>query len=391
MKIKKVRTRVVEWQGETVAPTTKMCTSAADLVTFGEDATMAAYSFHGWLLVEIETDDGHVGIGNAALSPRVTKQVIDLYLAPIVIGADPFDIELLWQRMYRQTLPFGRKGIGMTAISAVDIALWDLVGKLTGKPVFKLLGGRTKARIPVYASKLYAQPLDRLVEEARQYKEAGFKAMKQRLGYGPTDGAAGMRRNVELVRAVREEIGDEIDLMADVYMGWTYEYAKRMLPMLEPYELRWLEEAVIADDIDGYAGLRDVSRVPISGGEHEFTIFGFRRILESKALDVIQFDTNRVGGISQARKIMAMAEAWQIPVIPHAGQMHNYHLVMSSVASPMAEYFPLFDVEIGNELFQYIFKGEPVAENGSIDLDDSAPGLGLAIDEAALRDFRIEE
>ena len=125
--------------------------------------------FHGWLIVEIFTDNGLVGIGNAALSPRVTKQVIDLYLTPLLIGKDPFDIEFLWQHMYRSTMAFGRKGVGMVAISAVDIALWDLLGKATKQPVFKLLGGRTKPTIPVYASRLYSQPLDELAAETEKY------------------------------------------------------------------------------------------------------------------------------------------------------------------------------------------------------------------------------
>src|SRR5581483_862966 len=121
--------------------------------------------FHGWLIVEVFTDKGHVGIGNAALAPRLAKQTIDLYLKTLVVGQDPFDSEQLWQRMYRGTIAFGRKGIAMAAISALDIAIWDLIGKATSQPVFKLLGGRTKKKIPVYASKLYAQDLNKVAEE----------------------------------------------------------------------------------------------------------------------------------------------------------------------------------------------------------------------------------
>jgi L-rhamnonate dehydratase len=390
MKITDIRTRVVEWKGETVPPQPHFCTNPIDVLDLSQDS-MASFRFHGWLIVEIFTDAGHVGIGNAALSPRVTKQTIDLYLKPLLIGRDPFDYEFLWQYMYRQTMAFGRKGIGMVAISAVDIAIWDILGKAAGQPVFKLLGGRTKKRISVYASKLYSQPLDKLAEEARLYKEQGYKAMKMRFGWGPLDGAAGMQRNIELLRAIREAIGYEIDLMADAYMGWTLDYARRMLPLLEPFQLRWLEEAVIPDDIHGYAALKSFGTVPIAGGEHEFTLYGFREMLEAKALDYIQFDTNRVGGITQARKIAALAEAHSIPVIPHAGQMHNFHIVMASLNSPMAEFFPVFDVEIGNELFWYIFEGEPLSQNGSIDLRDDVPGLGLIIKEDALKDFEIIE
>jgi L-rhamnonate dehydratase len=390
MKITEVRTRVVEWTGATVAPQPHFCTNAMDLLSLPADS-MAGFRFHGWLVVEIFTDAGHVGIGNAALAPRLTKQAIDLYLKPLLLGKDPFDSEFLWQLMYRQTMAFGRKGVGMVAISALDIAIWDILGKAAGQPVFRLLGGRTKPRIPVYASRLYSQDLKSLAAEAEKYKKEGFRAMKLRFGWGPVDGAEGMQKNIALVRTVRETIGDEIDLMADAYMGWTLDYARRMIPLLEPFHLRWLEEPVIADDIQGYAALKAMNAMPIAGGEHEFTLYGFRELLEAKAVDVIQFDTNRVGGITQARKVAALAEAHSVPVVPHAGQMHNFHVVMASLNSPMAEYFPPVDVEIGNELFWYIFDGEPKASSGTIDLRDDLPGLGLTIREAELKRFRVIE
>ncbi|HEX3118121.1 MAG TPA: L-rhamnonate dehydratase [Candidatus Acidoferrum sp.] len=388
MKITEIRTRVVSWRGKTVSLPPHFCTNPMDLLALPE-ASMSTFTFHGWLIVEIFTDAGLVGIGNAALSPQITKQVIDLYLKPLLIGQHPWEIEFLWQLMYRKTMAFGRKGIGMVAISAVDIALWDLLGKSAKQPVYRLLGGRTKSKIPVYASRLYSVRLDQLASEAKKYKSEGYKAMKLRFGWGPADGASGMQRNVELVRTVREAVGDEIDVMADAYMGWTLDYAKRMLPLLERFHLRWLEEAVIPDDIHGYAELKSYGRVPIAGGEHEFTLYGFRELLEAKAVDYIQFDTNRVGGISQARKIAALAEAYSVPVIPHAGQMHNYHIVMASLNSPMAEYFPIVDVEVGNELFWYIFQGEPKAKDGFVDLDANVPGLGLTIDEEALKKFEV--
>lgn len=390
MKITDVRTRVVEWRGKTVPPQPHFCTNPVDILELPADA-MGPFRFHSWLIVEIAADTGQVGIGEAALAPRVTKQVIDLYLKPILLGQNPFDSEYLWQHMYRRTMAFGRKGIGMVAISAVDIAIWDLLGKATSQPVFRLLGGKTKERIPVYASRLYSQPLDDLAKEAKQYKDQGYRAMKLRFGWGPADGAAGMQRNLELVRTVREVIGDEIDLMADAYMGWTLDYARRMIPLLTPYQLRWLEEPVIPDDIAGYAALKAMNQIPIAGGEHEFTLYGFRELLDARAVDYIQFDTNRVGGISQARKISALAEAYEVPVIPHAGQMHNYHIVMASLNSPLAEFFPIVDVEVGNELFWYIFKGEPVPRHGYIELDENLPGLGLEIDEEALKKFDIIE
>jgi L-rhamnonate dehydratase len=390
MKIKEIRTRVFRWRGKTAPLPPHFCTNPMNVLQLTE-ASMGTFTFHGWLVVEIFTDDGLLGIGNAALAPPLLKQTIDLYLKPLLIHQNPWDIEFLWQHMYRKTMAFGRKGIAMAAISAVDIALWDILGKSAKQPVYRLLGGRTKPRIPVYASRLYSVELNQLAAEAKRYKDEGYQAMKLRFGWGPTDGAAGMQHNLALVRTVREAVGDGIDVMADAYMGWTLDYAKRMLPLLEPFHLRWLEEPVIPDDIHGYAELKSYGRVPIAGGEHEFTVYGFRDLLETRAVDYIQFDTNRVGGITQARKISALAEAYSVPVIPHAGQMHNYHVVMASLNSPMAEYFPIVDVEVGNELFWYIFDGEPRAKDGFIDLDENVPGLGLSIHPRAFEDFEVVE
>jgi L-alanine-DL-glutamate epimerase and related enzymes of enolase superfamily len=391
MKITKVRTRVFEWKGKVVPPQAHFCTNATDILYERGDA-MGSFRFHGWLVVEIETDNGIVGIGDAALAPRATKAIIDNYLAPIVIGEDPFDNEYIWQKMYRQTHAWGRKGIGMVAISAIDIAIWDIMGKAVNKPVFKLLGGRTKEKIWCYASKLYANDnLDAFLAEAQSYLDQGFTAMKMRFGYGPKDGPEGMQKNIRQVRALRELVGDNVDIMVECYMGWTLEYARRMLPLLAEFNLRWLEEPVIADDIEGYIELKKMNIMPISGGEHEFTQYGFKDLLARHAVDVIQYDTNRVGGFTAARKVNALAEAWSVPVIPHAGQMHNYHLTMSTTASPMSEFFPVFDVEVGNELFYYIFKGDPKPENGYLQLSDDVAGLGIEISDEYLSEFNILE
>jgi L-alanine-DL-glutamate epimerase-like enolase superfamily enzyme len=377
-RITDVRSTIWEWVGPVAPMPPHFCTAASDLVA-DVTGSIAGFRFLGWLVVEIELDDGTIGIGNAALAPHAVKTTIDTYLRPLLVGADPMDSEYLWQSMYRRTLPFGRKGIGMTAISALDLAIWDAKGKLLKQPVFRLLGGRTKSKIPVYASRLYSQPLDTLYAEAKAYAEAGFDAVKLRFGWGPKDGVAGMHRNVQLVKTTREAVGDSVDIMADCYMGWTLEYARRMLRMLEPHGLRWVEEPVIADDLAGYAELRALGHVAISGGEHEYTLHGFRQALDLRAFDIVQFDVNRVGGITAAKKIADLCEAYDVTVIPHAGQMHNYHVTLSSFASPIAEYFPKVPVEVGNELFWYIFDGEPVARDGCINLSDDVPGFGLTL------------
>jgi L-alanine-DL-glutamate epimerase-like enolase superfamily enzyme len=387
-KIKNIKTTVYQWKGKTSPVQSNFCTNASD-VLFEKSDAMGSFRFHEWLVCEIETEDGIIGIGNAALAPQITKKTIDTYLKPLVIGEDPFDYAYIWEKMYRRTLAWGRKGIGMTAISAVDIAIWDVLGKIINKPVFKLLGGRTKEKIPVYASKLYSQPLDKLQKEAESYKKQGFKMYKMRFGWGPKDGSEGMKKNIQLVEAVREVIGESADLMLECYMGWNLDYSKRMMPKLMKFNPRWLEEPVIADDIHGYAELNNMQMIPIAGGEHEFSLFGFKQLLDAKALSYIQYDTNRVGGITAAQKINALAEAYQIPVVPHAGQMHNYHLTMANINCPISEFFPVHDVEIGNELFYYIFQGDPAPKDGYIDLDDNLPGLGISLTNKFIKDFNI--
>ena len=387
-KIKDVRTKVYQWNGKTVPPQNNFCTSASDIL-YEKSDNMGSFRFHEWLICEVETTDGLIGIGNAALAPQIVKKTIDIYLKNLVIGEDPFDYAYLWEKMYRRTHAWGRKGLGITAISAIDIAIWDLIGKITKKPVFKLLGGRTKEKIPVYASKLYSQPIKELQKEADSYVQQGFNMFKMRFGWGPKDGAEGVKKNLELVEAVREVIGYNTDLMLECYMGWNLDYAKRIIPKLLKFEPRWLEEPVIADDINGYVELNNMNAIPISGGEHEFSLFGFKQLLDLKAVSYIQYDTNRVGGITAAQKINALAEAYQVPVVPHAGQMHNYHLTMSNFNCPISEYFPVHDVEIGNELFYYIFEGDPKPEQGFIDLNDDIPGLGLNITDKYKSDFKI--
>jgi len=389
-KIKSIRTRVWNWAGPTVPPQGNFCTNASDALGMKGDA-MESFRFHQWLTCEVEADDGTIGIGNAALAPSVTKKAIDDWYAPLVVGEDPFDYAYIWEKMYRRTQAWGRKGVGMTAMSAIDIAIWDLMGKLVDKPVFKLLGGRTKEEIPVYYSKLYSGPIDVMQAEAEEAMKAGYQAFKMRFGWGPRDGMAGMRENLKRIECVREVIGYDKDLMADAYMGWNLDYTKRMLPKLAPFELRWLEEPVIGDDTTGYAELNAMNIVPISGGEHEFSVMGCKNLLQTNAVSVLQYDTNRVGGITAAQKINAIAEAHQVPVIPHAGQMHNYHVTMANTNCPMSEYFPVFDVEVGNELFYYIFEGDAEAQDGFLQLDEEKPGLGITITDKYLEHFEITE
>ncbi|MEO6001402.1 MAG: enolase C-terminal domain-like protein [Chitinophagaceae bacterium] len=389
MKIIAVRTKLYQWQGAVKTTDTIFATPLSAL-PFQEDS-QAPFRFFSWLVVEIETNEGHIGIGNAGLSPDVTKLIIDSKLKPLLINENPLNTEYLYEKMFRSTVAFGRKGAVLAAISALDIALWDIKGHVMQQPVFMLLGGRTKPAIPTYYSRLYTRNLDSLAAEAADFKAQGFTGMKLRCGYPLTEGKAGMKKNVEMVKVVRETVGDDVDVMIEAYMGFNFTYAKQFLQALEPYNLRWAEELLLPDEIHNFARLKQYTDIPLSGGEHEYGRYGFHDLLKADALDIFQFDTNRVGGFTEAQKICNMAYMHGVEVIPHGGQMHNLHVVMSSFASPMAEYFPQTEIEVGNEMFWYIFDGEAIAENGFLQLDDKKPGVGLTLKTEYLDQFKIVE
>jgi L-alanine-DL-glutamate epimerase-like enolase superfamily enzyme len=387
MKINSVRTKLYRWTGPVKIDDTVFATPLSAL-PFQKDA-QAPFRFFSWLVVEIETADGTVGLGNAGLCPDVTRQIVDAKLAGLLVGENPLNTEYLFEKMFRSTVAYGRKGAALAAISAVDIALWDIKGKSLGQPVFMLLGGRTKPAIPAYYSRLYTRNLDRLQQEAIEFKEQGFRGMKLRCGYPLTEGLAGLEKNVEMVRLTREAVGDGVDVMVECYMGFDYSYAKRLLKRLEPYNPRWVEELLLPDEIHNFAKLRRGTDIPLSGGEHEYTRYGFHDLIQAEALDIFQFDTNRVGGFTEAQKICVMARVHGIEVIPHGGNMHNLQVVMSSFACPMAEYFPKTEIEVGNEMFWYMFDGEAVAQNGQLQLDDHRPGVGLTLKTTGLENFEI--
>jgi L-rhamnonate dehydratase len=340
------------------------------------------------VIVRVWSDDGRYGLGCIGLGSEAAANLVQHQLAPLVLGHSIFDTELLWETMYRCTVNIGRKGLVLEAISAIDIALWDLIGKTLGQPCFNLLGGRTRERIRCYASAGYPMlDLNVLGDRVRETVSQGFTAFKMRMGYGPADGREGMFKNVDLVRTVREAVGDHVDLMADAYMGWNVPYAVAMLKMLEPFNLYWLEEPLLPDDLAGYGEIRHKTGTPIAGGEHEFTRWGFQQLIAAKALDYVQLDVNRVGGITEARKIWALAQAHSLTVVPHSQNFHNLHLIMANLNSPLSEYFPL-DVRDGDTFFCELFTGEPRAVDGHITLAVT-PGLGVELNDSAMREFLL--
>lgn len=393
MRIARVRARNV---GFSRAPTTlkrNLVTSASVLEDFGERP-------QGWFgptvctLVEVETEDGARGIGTAGALSGAAKGIVEQYLADLVAGEDPRRHEALWQRMYRPLVRFGRSGAAVTAISAVDIACWDLHGRAEGRTVADLLGGRTRSTAPCYVSRCYAlEDLDALAAEASGYVDDGFDRLKQRFGFGPIDGPKGLARNRQLVETVRAAVGPDVELAADAYMGWDRPYAHEMAVRLRDLRLSWIEEPLLPHDVDGYADLR--ARTPWqrwSAGEHSYTKWDFQELLAKRAVDLLQPDVNRMGGLTEARKVCALAEAAGVPVVPHSNEAHNLHLVFSQSphVCPLVEYFPDVEPDTGNELFWRLFDGNAVARNGEIALPDR-PGLGIEVDEDVVAGLLVED
>jgi len=339
-------------------------------------------------LVEVETHGGQIGHGTIGGFTGAGADVVETYLKPIALGHSVFETELLWDKLYRATVRFGRRGVAVSALSAIDIACWDLKGKLLRQPVYNLLGGKVRDRIPAYCSRLYAlEDLEALADEARGYVKQGFRALKQRFGYSPVDGLEGMNRNVALIRTVRKAVGDDIQLAADAYMGWDYNYAVEMERRLRPYNLAWLEEPFLPDDLDSYVKLRAISQTLISCGEHEYTKQGFKQLIDIGAADILQPDANRVGGITEMKKICALAEAAGLHVYPHSNEAHNVHVMVTQTNCPLVEFFPDVEPDTGNELFWKIFRGEPTAVDGYL-TPNSAPGLGIEINPLTIEKLK---
>jgi L-rhamnonate dehydratase len=327
--------------------------------------------------VQVDTDSGPSGLFGPIFEESAI--LIKTKLAPYLVGQDPLAGERLWDVLYRQDR-HARKGYEMMAISAVDNALWDLRGKHFGVPVWRLLGGPTRERVPCYASMLSHSLEPSLVRERAQQKAAeGFKAQKWFFRYGPGDGLEGMEKNVSLVRTVREAVGPHVELMFDCWMGWDTTYAIRLCERIAEYHPRWVEEPVPADRINDLAAIRRGTRVPISTGEHEYTRWGFLQLLQAQAVDVIQADPDWCGGVSELVKIVTLGSAYGVPVIPHGHSVPAaVHVIAASPPGvcPMAEF--LVWHQPAAQHFHKIFM-QP--EGGSIALPQE-PGLGFEIDPA---------
>jgi L-rhamnonate dehydratase len=331
------------------------------------------------VFLEVETDEGVTGLAGPFL--HEVAYIIDQVFARLLVGEDARASERLWDKMYRDAV-HGRKGTTMMAISAIDCAVWDLRGKWLGTSVCRLLGGPVRTELPAYASALgYSLEPDKVRARAKEIVAAGYVATKWFPRWGPQDGQAGMRKIRELAEVLREELGPDRDFMLDAWMSWDVPFTVEMSKRLVDLRPRWIEEPVMPDLIDQYAEIRRHSHVPIVGGEHEYTRWGLKALMDAGACEVLQPDTYWAGGISELMKIAAVASTYNLPVIPHGHSVPAN--VQLSAALPIPA-VPLVEFLINwNVLHQYFFKEPVVPVNGMISVPDQ-PGMGVELDEAKI-------
>ncbi|MBI4904286.1 MAG: L-rhamnonate dehydratase [Acidobacteria bacterium] len=278
--------------------------------------------------VEITTDKGIKGYGNGGPGGGT---VVTEHLSKLMMGRDPFDIERNWDINWRSTMHYGRMGVTMNAISGMDLAMWDIIGKALEMPVYRLIGGAVKDRVPAYCTG----------NDIEQHVAFGYKGLKLAIPHGPADGREGMKKNVALVKRARTALGPDGDIMLDCWMAWTERYTIEMCEMLEPYRVYWVEEVLQPHDYAGFGRLNAaIKSTRIATGEHEYGRYGFRYLLEAKGASIWQPDIQWCGGLTELRRIGAMASAYDIPVIPHGGGLNPaIHWTYANVNAPWAELF----------------------------------------------------
>jgi L-rhamnonate dehydratase len=326
--------------------------------------------------LEIRTDDGVCGIAGP-LWPDPARLVLT-QLAHLLLGKDPLATELLWDQIHRFQV-HGRQGDAMIALSAVDCALWDIKGQVLGQPIWRLLGGPTRAEVPAYASMLgYAVEDPGLVRErALRYKGLGFTAQKWFFRHGPMSGPDGLRKNIQLVRTLREALGDDYAIMLDCWQSMSPDYAVELCARIEEYRPRWLEEPFMPDRIDSYVKLKTKTRIPLAGAEHEYTRWGFKRFIERDALDVLQPDIYWCGGLSETLKIAAYATVHDLVTIPHGHSTPmtiHFSVTQSPVHTPYQEYLVKW-----NAINMFFLKHPLHPVRGAIRPPET-PGVTMALD-----------
>ena len=328
------------------------------------------------MYVEIQTDEGISGLWGPI--EEYQTHLLYTYLRPFLIGRDPLATELLYDQMIRMDR-HGRSGLFMTAVSAVDCALWDLKGKVWGQPVYRLLGGPTRPAVPAYASLLgFSNAPEEAAATARDFQAQGFTAQKWFFRYGPADGMEGLAKNIATAQAVRDAVGPRYKLMFDAFMGWDVTYATAMIRALEPLNPTWMEEPIPPERVGGFHKLRQAARVPIATGEHVYTRWQTKELLVNDAVDFLQNDPDWTGGITELTKVCALASSFEVPVVAH-GHSLLPALHVAGAQSPAA--VPFVEYLVRYQPTKQFFHA-PIYEprDGAVTLPE-LPGLGFALDE----------
>jgi len=352
------------------------------------------YKTKGALVVEIRTDEGLIGWGDCYGPAAVNRSIVETLLKPAVIGRDPFDVEVIWEELYNKVKDYGLTGMTIASISGIDIALWDIIGKAVDKPIHKLIGGAFRHEVQAYATGLYFKNMDRLneeaVEEAERYVADGFGAVKMKIGLG------NMKKDIARVEAVRTAIGPDVLLMVDANHCYNVPQAIDIGRELEQLDVYWFEEPVSPEDLAGYVEVSRQLDLAIAGGENEFTKFGFRGILEKRAMDIIQPDVCAAGGITECKKIAALAQAHSTQCVPHVwgtaiGLAASLHFLASLPDCPpcLVPTPPLLEYEQTFNPFREQLSTTDLSQKSGRVAVPEGPGLGIDIDTTILEKYRV--
>ena len=330
--------------------------------------------------IEIETDSGHVGVCANYFGGALACQIIQSHFRRFLVGADPFNTELSWQQMHRASLPYGLGGLTGMAMAGVDIALWDVKGKILGRPVYELIGGTTKPDgIPCYIT---IHP-----DVAGHWKDKGFMGVKIAAPYGVESGRDGILQMESIIRKLREAVGPTMEIMIDCYMSWDLEFACRVADRVRDCDVKWFEDPLPNGWASRhYAELRQrVSPVLIANGNLEYHYKAFHELIEAGGTDIVQPEIHWCGGLTPALWIAAFARPRQIPVIPHGASVYSFHLVMATTDSHFAEFVPGGDGMEVKQMFDLLLD-QPLPVNGRMHLSD-APGFGVRLNHDRLRAY----
>lgn len=342
-----------------------------------EDALHGTMNQVELVILWVETDEGPTGLGYAytiGVGGTAIKSLIDDYLAEEVVGEDPLLIEGIWEKMWRRVHWVGRGGLAAFALAAIDIALWDIAGKVAGLPLYKLLGGHRR-EIPAYGSGVDLNLSDEeLIAQVEGFLAEGFSAVKIKVGRDDP------REDLHRVALVRRLVGDGIELMVDANMKWTAARAIRMGKALEEFDVVWLEEPLIPDDVDGHRQVAQALTMRVAAGENLHTKYEFQRYLSAQALDVVQLDAITLGGITEWLKVAALAETYNLPITTHYAEEIQVHLLAASPASWFAERHAY--------RLDHVLERPLILRDGKI-APPEVPGHGLAFDMDKLSQYRI--